>query len=279
MLANYGTMSLKQVLEPAMQLAAGYPIDAQTSNSMESERNKKWLKQWPYSTAVFYPHLRGKREAPEPGEIFVQKDLLETLTKMVEAEQNALKQNKSRKDAIMAAYDRFYKGDIAKEFVRGCQEQGGLITMQDLAKWKPVEEEPLHVNYKGIEVYKLQQWTQGPALLQALNILGNFDLKSMGYNSVRYINTIYQAMNLSFADRDFYYGDTYFAPNEPIKGLLSKEYAKQRAATIGFDRNNAKAAPGDPYPFQGGSNPYLQLLNSKSKDSNAVASIDDTYMD
>src|SRR5678810_1153215 len=106
MLANYGTMSLKQVLEPAMQLAAGYPIDAQTANSMESERNKKWLKQWPYSTAVFYPHVGGKREAPEPGEIFVQKDLLETLTKMVEAEQNALKQKKSRKDAIMAAYDR-----------------------------------------------------------------------------------------------------------------------------------------------------------------------------
>jgi gamma-glutamyltranspeptidase/glutathione hydrolase len=73
MLANYGTMSLKQVLEPAMQLAAGYPIDAQTANSMESERNKKWLKQWPYSTAVFYPHLGRKREAPEPGEIFVQK--------------------------------------------------------------------------------------------------------------------------------------------------------------------------------------------------------------
>src|SRR5678810_422491 len=232
-----------------------------------------------YSTAVFYPHLGGKREAPEPGEIFVQKDLLETLTKMVEAEQNALKQNKSRKDAIMAAYDRFYKGDIAQEFVRGCQEQGGLITLQDMAKWKPLEEEPLHTNYKGIEVYKLQQWTQGPAMLQALNILENFDLKSMGYNSARYIHTIYQAMNLSFADRDFYYGDTYFAPNEPIKGLLSKEYAKQRAATIGFDRNNAKAAPGDPYPFQGGSNPYLQLLNSKSKDSNAVASIDDTYMD
>src|SRR5688572_7811665 len=103
MLANYGTMSLKDVLRPAMDLAAGYPIDAQTANSMESERNKRWLKQWPYSTAVFYPRLGGKREAPEPGEIFVQKDLLETLTKMVEAEQNALKKKKSRKDAIMAA--------------------------------------------------------------------------------------------------------------------------------------------------------------------------------
>ena len=93
---------------------------------------------------------------------------------MVEAEQNALKQKKSRKEAIMAAYDRFYKGDIAKEFVRGCQEQGGLITMEDLAKWKPIEEEPMHVNYKGIEVYKLQQWTQGPMLVTIIEYFGKF---------------------------------------------------------------------------------------------------------
>ena len=109
----------------------------------------------------------------------------------------------------MAAYDRFYKGDIAKEFVRGTQEEGGLITMDDLAKWQVHIEEPVSTNYKGIDVYKLNVWTQGPAMLQALNILENYDLKSMGYNSPKYIHTIYQAMNLAFADRDFYYGDTY----------------------------------------------------------------------
>jgi gamma-glutamyltranspeptidase / glutathione hydrolase len=260
MLANYGTMSLKEVLAPAMDLAAGYPIDAQTANAMESARNKQWLKQWPYSTKVFYPHIGKKREAPEPGEIFVQKDLLETLKKIVEAEQNALKQKKSRKEAIMAAYNRFYKGDIAKEFVRGCQEQGGLITMEDLKKWKPIEEEPMHVNYKGIEVYKLQQWTQGPVMLQSLNILENFDLKTMGYNSSKYIHAIYQAMNLAFADRDFYYGDPYFAPEEPMKGLLSKEYAKQRAQQIKWDMNDPNPGPGDPYPFEGKTNPYLDLI-------------------
>jgi len=277
MLAEYGTMSLKQVLAPAMQLAAGYPIEAQTANAME--RGKKRIKEWPYSKAVFLPHVGATREAPEAGEIFVQKDLLETLTKLVDAEQAALKKKRSRKEAIMAAYDRFYTGDIAKEFVRGCQEQGGLITMEDMAKWKPLEEEPLHINYKGIEVYKLQQWTQGPAMLQALNILENFDLKSMGYNSARYMHTVYQAMNLAFADRDFYYGDPYFAPKEPIQGLLSKEYAKQRAATINFERNNSKAGPGDPYPFQGGSNPYQQLLQKHSADSDAVAMIDEEYKD
>ena len=261
MLAQYGTMSLQQVLEPAMQLAAGYPIEAQTANGFE--RMKDSIKQWPYSKKVFLTHPGEKREAPEAGEIFVQKDLLQTLTKLVDAEKVALKKGKNRKEAIMAAYDRFYKGDIAQEFVRGCQEQGGLITMQDLAKWKPIEEEPLKVNYKGIDVYKLQQWTQGPALLQSLNILENFDLKSMGYNSTKYIHTIYQTMNLAFADRDFYYGDPYFAPVEPMKGLLDKEYAKQRAALILPDKNNVAIGPGDPYPFEGKTNPYKDLLKNR----------------
>jgi gamma-glutamyltranspeptidase / glutathione hydrolase len=261
MLSNYGTMSLKEVLAPAMELAAGYPIDAQTANSIE--RGKAKIKEWPYSKKVLLTHLGQKREAPEAGEIFVQQDLLNTLQKMVDAEQAALKKGKTRKEAIAAAYDRFYKGDIADEFVRGVQEQGGLITKEDLANWQPVEEAPTHVNYKGIEVYKLQQWTQGPALLQALNILENFDLKSMGYNSSRYIHTIYQAMNLSFADRDFYYGDPRFAINQPMKGLLSKEYAKQRAGEINFVANNPTAGPGDPYPFEGKQNPFLDLLKSR----------------
>lgn len=261
MLAEYGTKSLKEVLTPAMQLAAGYPIDAQTANSIE--RQKARIKEWPYSKKVLLPHLGEKREAPEAGEIFVQQDLLNTLTKMVEAEQTALKKGKSRKEAIYAAYDRFYKGDIAAEFVRGSQEQGGLITMQDLANWKPIEEEPIHVNYKGIDVYKLQQWTQGPMLLQSLNILENFDLKSMGFNSARYIHTLYQTMNMSFADRDFYYGDPYFPPAEPMQGLLSKAYAKQRAAMIDMERNQINIGPGDPYPFEGKQNPYLELLKNR----------------
>jgi gamma-glutamyltranspeptidase/glutathione hydrolase len=281
MLAEYGTMSLKEVLAPAMQLAAGYPIEAQTANSIE--RNKAMLKEWPYSKKVFLTHPGEKREAPEAGEIFVQKDLLATLNKMVEAEQQALKNKKSRKEAIMAANDRFYIGDIAAEFVRGSKEQGGLITMQDLAKWKPIIEEPLSTNYKGIEVYKLQQWTQGPMLLQALNILENFDLKAMGYNSPKYIHTVYQALNLSFADRDFYYGDPYFPPVEPIKGLLSKEYAKERAKQINSERNDAAAAPGDPYPFEGKTNPFRELLKQRSADTsggkgNAIPKHDQTTM-
>lgn len=261
MLTQYGSLSLEEVLSPAMQMAAGYAIEAQAANSIE--RGKDLIKQWPYSKKVLLPHLGEKREAPEGGEIFVQKDLLQTLTKMVDAEREALKKGKSRKEALMAAYDRFYKGDIAKEFVRGVKEQGGLITMEDLANWKPIEEEPLMVNYKGIEAYKLKQWTQGPVLLQALNILENFDLKAMGYNSAKYIHTVYQAMNLAFADRDFYYGDPNATPEEPIKGLLSKAYAKQRAALINSVKNDSQIGPGDPYTFEQKVNPYINLLNKR----------------
>jgi len=268
MLAEYGTMSLKEVLAPAMQMAAGYPIEAQTANSIE--RQKERIKEWPYSARVFLPHAGEKREAPSAGEIFVQADLLATLTKLVETEQLALKKKKSRKEAIYAAYDRFYKGDIAQEFARGCQEQGGLITAADLAQWEVKIEEPLMTTYKGIEVYKLQQWTQGPVMLQALNILENFDLKGMGYNSTKYIHTLYQAMNLAFADRDFYYGDPAFPPEEPMKGLLSKDYAKERSKLINPQRNDPAARPGDPYPFEGGTNPFTSLLNSWTASSNEI---------
>jgi len=277
MLAEYGTMSLKQVLTPAMQMADGYPMEDETARSIE--RNKERIKQWPYSKAVFLPHAGQQYEAPEAGEIFRQQDLLQTLQKMVDAEQEALKKGKNRKEAIYAAYDRFYKGDIAKEFVRGCQEQGGLITMEDLAKWKPIQEEPLKINYKGIDVYKLQQWSQGPAMLQALNILENFDLKSMGYNSTRYIHTIYQSMSLAFADRDFYYGDPYFSPDEPIQGLLSKDYAKDRAKLINWDKNDPKIGPGDPYPYEGKTNPYRDVMKQRGFVAYNNAPIDENYMD
>lgn len=267
MLAEYGTMSLEQILKPSMELSKGYPIEAQTANAIEAQKAR--IKGWPYSKKIFLPHLGEDREAPSPGEIFVQEDLFQTLSKLVEAERKALQEGKSRKEAIYAAYDRFYKGDIAKEIVRGTKEQGGLFTEKDLAEWKVKIEDPLHVNYRGIDVYKLQEWTQGPALLQSLNILENFDLKSMGYNSANYIHTVYQAMNLAFADRDFYYGDPAFVKS-PMKGLLSKEYAKERAKLIG-ESNDPKITAGDPYPFQGESNPYLEILN-KSKSEMASLS-------
>lgn len=277
MLAEYGKLSLAQVLAPSIEMADGYPIEAQAADTIEKWQDE--LRKWPESRRTFLVH-EGKdgkpvaghtRVAPEAGEIFRQPDLAATLRKLVEAEAKALQAGKNRKQAIMAAYDRFYKGDIAREFARGSQELGGLHTPEDLANWKVHLEPPVSVNYKGIDVYKLTHWVQGPAMLQALNILENFDLKSMGYNSARYINTLYQSMSLSFADRDFYYGDPYFPPEEPIKGLLSKEYARERARLIKEDRNDPDLRPGDPYPFQGGANPFKTQLDAwhtvKAKDS------------
>ncbi|MBL0141119.1 MAG: gamma-glutamyltransferase [Betaproteobacteria bacterium] len=256
MLAEYGTLSLAEVLEPAIRLADGYPIEAQTAGYIERER--KQLMQWPDSRRVMLP--RAGDHAPEAGEIFRQPDLAATLRKLVEAERNALAAGKDRKQAIQAAQDRFYRGDIAKELVDSVRAQGGLFTQSDLANWTVHLEEPVATNYRGIDVYKLTAWTQGPVMLQALNILENFDLKAMGYNSPRYIHTVYQAMSLAFADRDFYYGDTYTPPEEPVAGLLSKDYARERARLIDAKTNDPKIAPGDPYPYQRMKNPWLDLL-------------------
>jgi gamma-glutamyltranspeptidase/glutathione hydrolase len=264
MLAEWGRLSLADVLAPAIQMAEGYPVEADAVRRIRS--NADVMKEWPYTAAVFFP----EGEAPEVGEVLVQSDLAATLRKLVQAEAEALAAGKSRKEAIYAAYDRFYGGDIAEEYVRGAREQGSTVTARDLSDWQVHIEEPVKTTYKGIEVYKLTTWVQGPVLLQALNILENFDLRSMGYNSTRYIHTLYQTMNLAFADRDFYYGDPYYPPEEPIEGLLSKDYARERAKLIDWERNDPDVLPGDPYPFQGGANPFTSLLEQWGERRRAV---------
>ncbi len=262
MLAEYGKLSLREVLEPSMQLAAGYPIEAQLSQAIENSEER--LRLWPYSEALFFPNKGRTPEFPVPGEIFKQLDLLDTLNKLVEAEALALESGSGRKEAILAAYDRFYRGDIAMEIVRSARGQGGLFTMQDLDRWSVKLEEPVSTRYKGVDVYKLTSWVQGPAMLQSLNMLEELDLKSMGYNSSRYIHALYQVMNLAFADRDFYYGDPYYPPAEPLEGLLSRAYGRNRLATINWKRNNPDVRPGDPYPYQGDVNPFSDLLEKWS---------------
>ncbi len=275
MLAEWGTMSLAEVLAPAMDMASGYPIEAQTADGIE--RQKERIKEWPYSKKTYLTHPGEDREAPYPGEIFVQNDLLKTLEKLVETERQALASGKNRKEAIYAAYDRFYRGDIAQELVRGTQEQGGLITMEDLDKWQVYIEEPEVTNYKGIDVYKLTSWVQSPVMLQALNMIEDMDLTSMPYNTTKYLHMLYQVMNMSFADRDFYYGDPYFEPKEPMQGLLSKQYAKDRAAQINWQSNDETIKPGDPYPYQGEVNPFIDLLEGwDNKATSAVTPKENT---
>ena len=265
MLAEYGTMSLEEILQPSIEMAKGYPIEAQAANSIE--RNKEEIKKWKYSKNIFLTKPGNEREAPNEGEIFIQKDLRNTLLKLIETEKSALNKGKNRKEAIYEAYKRFYEGDIADEIARSTQEQGGLITKKDLKNYKVFIEEPLKTSYKNIDVYKLTTWVQSPVLLQSLNMAENINLKSMGFNSANYIHNLYQIMNLSFADRDFYYGDPYFDPVEPIEGLLSKEYAKSRIKLI-TEKNNEKIKPGNPYMFQDGVNPFLNYLDTWETDNN-----------
>ena len=265
MLAEYGTMSLEEILQPSIEMAKGYPIEAQAANSIE--RNKEEIKKWKYSKNIFLTKQGEEREAPNEGEIFIQKDLRNTLLKLIETEKSALKKGKNRKEAIYEAYKRFYEGDIADEIARSTKEQGGLITKKDLKNYKVYIEEPLKTSYKNIDVYKLTTWVQSPVLLQSLNMAENINLKSMGFNSANYIHNLYQIMNLSFADRDFYYGDPYFDPVEPIEGLLSKDYAKSRIKLI-TEKNNEKIKPGNPYMFQDGVNPFLNYLDTWETDNN-----------
>ncbi len=279
MLAEYGTMSLADVLAPSMELAEGYPIEQVKAETIQLY--KDLIKLWPDSKRVLLPHYNPLNpngwSAPRPGEIFRQPELLNTLVRLVDAEQQALQAGRNRKEAIYAAYERFYRGDIATEMVAAIQDAGGLITLADLDQWQVYIEEPVSTTYKGIEVFKLNSWVQGPVMLQMLNMLENYDVKGMGYNSPQYIHTLYQVMNLAFADRDFYYGDPYYPPVEPIAGLLSKDYARQRINEIDENVNQMLVKPGDPYPFQGESNPYSALLEQWQPviaPQDAVATVD-----
>ena len=275
MLAEYGSMSLEDVLQPAIEMAEGYPIEESAARAIE--RDKEWILQWEDSRRVFLSDDGDVPRGPRTGQIFRQPDLKRTLEKLVEAEQTALANGADRKAAIYAAYDRFYRGDIARELTRATQAAGGLITMEDLDRWQVYVEEPVSTNYKGIDVYKLTTWVQGPVLLQSLNILENFDVAEMGYNSATYIHTLYQAMNLAFADRDFYYGDPYYPPEEPVAGLLSKDYARARAGLINPRRNDPTIGPGDPYLYQDGDNPYLHLIEDLQSQRSGGKDNDDDF--
>jgi gamma-glutamyltranspeptidase/glutathione hydrolase len=249
MLAEFGTLSLADVLAPAIELADGYPIEAETANSIELNKDK--LEQWPYSRTTCCRIVGSRARHRSPARSFVNPISPRRCASWSRPKPSRSRAGKSRQEAIRAAHERFYRGDIAEEFVRGVQEQGGLITREDLANWKPRIEEPVTTSYRGIDVYKLDVWTQGPALLQSLNLLEGYDLRALGYNSAPYIHLLYQAMNLAFADRDFYYATPIFRPDERDRDCCRRtthDSARRRSVSIATMHS---AGPGDPYPFQG----------------------------
>jgi gamma-glutamyltranspeptidase / glutathione hydrolase len=223
-LARHGTKSFAEVVEPALTLARdGYPIQPSLADTLS--RREALYRRWPENAAIYLPAGR----APRAGEILRQADLAATLQRMVDAE--AAARSRGRADGIGAARDEFYRGETARRIAAFHAEHGGWLTAEDLAAFRVKLEEPVRTRYRELEVVGCGPWSQGPVLLQALNVLESIDLRALGHNSPSYVHTVTEALKLAFADREAWYGDPDFVA-VPIDGLLSKAYAAARRALI-----------------------------------------------
>lgn len=243
LLDRWGTMSFGEVLKEAIDLAEnGFPVGERLAGAFTVPVADKKLHKYPTTVKLYYKNGR----PPQAGEIFRNPDLARTLKRLVEAEtQN---KSKGRHEALKAARDRFYKGDIAREMAKFSEENGGLFRYEDFANYTAKVEEPISINYHGYQIYKNASATQGPAELFALRILEGYDLKALGHNSADYIHTSAEATKLAFADRDKYLGDLDFI-KIPYEGLLSKEYAAQRRALIDKSTASLDFRPGTAEKF------------------------------
>ena len=235
LLDRWGTMTFAQVLQPAIDIAEnGFPIGERMAAAIAGSRK---LKKYPTSVKVYFPG----GAPPQPGEIFRNPDLGRTLRKLVEAEKQAA--GKGRHEALKAARDRFYRGDIARTMAAFSEEQGGLFRYEDFASYTAKVESPVSVDYRGYRVYKNASANQGPTELFALNILEGYDLKALGHNSPDYIHTSIEAVKLALGDREKYLGDADFI-QIPYDGLLSKEYARERRKLIDPAHASLELRPG-----------------------------------
>ncbi len=239
----YGTMSFEEVTRDAISLAEyGFPMYPFLSNNLKAEADN--YKRWPSSAQIYLP----KGRPPEPGEVFVQKDLAETMKKMVRAEQR--KKFSGRDQALQAARDEFYRGEIAEAIVDFQKKNDGLLRREDLESFESRVETPVKTAYKEYEIHSCGPWCQGPVLLQALNLLEGFDLQALGHNSAAYIHLISEALKIAFSDREEFYGDPDFV-DVPIAGLLSKDYAERRRGLVNRDGAwKEMPPPGDPWEWQ-----------------------------
>ena len=239
-LDKFGTKTLAEVMQPAIELADGFPIDELRVQYIKTR--SPIFSQWADAKRVFLPG----GEVPKVGDIFVQADLARTLREIVRAERIGSKGTRnSRHAGLMAARDYFYRGPIARRIGDYMQANGGLIAAGDFARFAAKVGQPVETDYRGYQVYKAGFWTQGPALIETLNMLEGFDLKKMGHNSVSYIHTLAEALKLAMADRDRYYGDPDFV-KIPMAELLSKSYAALRRPLIDESRASLAQQPGDP---------------------------------
>jgi gamma-glutamyltranspeptidase / glutathione hydrolase len=241
-LERWGTMTFAQVSARAIAHARdGFPLRPRTAATIE--RQRAFIDRWPTNQQTW---LKPDGSLYRAGDTIALPNLAVTLQKMVDAERAA--SSRGRVAGLQAARDRFYKGDIAQEMVRFLREHGAPFDASDFAEFFARVEAPASVTYRGLTVYKHGFGSQGPALLEALNILENFDLKALGHNSADYIHVVTEALKMAYADRDSYYGDPDFV-KAPAKGLLSKEYATLRASQIDMAHAEPAQKAGDPLPF------------------------------
>jgi gamma-glutamyltranspeptidase/glutathione hydrolase len=224
-LREYGTKSFSDVLEPAVELADGFPIDEMRAFAISN--SAKYLDSWPDSKKIFLPNGR----VPVTGEIFHQANLARTLRELQEVEKKALASGANRAKAIDAVRDFFYRGEIAHRLDEFSKQHGGLLRYEDMAAFRVEPEEPVSTTFKGYTVYKPGFWSQGPAMIEALNILEGYDIPALKMASADYIHTLVEALKLAYADRDTYYGDPKFN-KIPMERLLSKEYGAERRQLI-----------------------------------------------
>jgi gamma-glutamyltranspeptidase/glutathione hydrolase len=236
-LDQFGTKSLAEVMQPAIELADGFPIDELRVQYIQTRA--PIFSQWAEAKRIFLPN----GAVPKVGDIFVQADLARTLREIIAAEKTGAAKN--RHAGLMAARDYFYQGPIARRIGDYMQHNGGLIAAEDFARFHAGVGSPVKADYHGYEIYKAGFWTQGPALVETLNLLDGYDLKAMGHNSADYIHTLTESLKLALADRDRYYGDPNFT-KIPTAELLSKDYAQLRRSLIAKEHASLAQQPGDP---------------------------------
>ena len=246
-LARFGTMGFSQVLQPAIELAEnGFPVYQRLHASLAANVHK-YTELYPTTGELYCPNGR----VPEVGEVFRNPDWANALELMCQAE--AAAQHKGRVAGIEAARDVFYKGEIAERIIdfitnnpvedASGAAHTGLLSYEDMAGWHAAIEDPMVLNYRGLDVHKCSSWTQGPVFLQQLAILEGFDLRALGHNSADYLHVLIEGAKLAFADREAYYGDPLF-DEVPFNVLLSKEYAAARRSLIGAEASR-ELRPGD----------------------------------
>jgi gamma-glutamyltranspeptidase/glutathione hydrolase len=245
LLDRFGTKSLADVLQPAIGYAReGHPINPGLASAIAGRR--AFFEKFPTSARVFLPSGR----PPEAGELVTMPDLAATLQKLVDAEQSALRQGRSRTHALAAAHDRFYKGDIADDFAMFFKEQGGLLSKEDMAAYREQWTEPVHTTYRGYDVYSNPSTSRGGIeVVMQLNLIEGFDLKALGPGSPEALHLMAESIKVAKADVYKYVADPAFA-RVSTGGLLSKEYANARRRLIDPTKATAYPAPGNPTEFE-----------------------------